>query len=109
MSLGTRWRRSATLGGATALFALAIWRAAVALQTDSDGYGQATRKYEGLLLLQAVCAVLMAVAVVAAGDAATGGSSRRRHHAVALFTLALALFALVFTKHGLLDFGAYEN
>jgi hypothetical protein len=109
VSLGARWQRPAILGAMVALLALAVWRVVVALQASSDGYGEATRKHEGLLLLQAGCALLMAFAIVAAGDTATGGSSRRRHHALTLFTLALAVFALIFTKHGLLDFGAYEN
>ncbi|HEY4095084.1 MAG TPA: hypothetical protein VGM33_06235 [Baekduia sp.] len=109
MSSGARWQRPAIIGTATASVVLAAWRGAVALQTDSDGYGEAARKHEGLLLLQAVCALLMAFAIVAAGDAVTGGSSRRRLHALTLFTLALAAFALIFTKHGLLDFDAYEN
>jgi Mg2+/citrate symporter len=93
-----------------ALFlAAAVWRLLVAFQKDDDGFGEAQRAHPGLLVLQAVCALLAAGCVIGVADAVQLRERRLLAIYVVLLVLATGTFLAIFTKNDLLDWGAYED
>jgi Mg2+/citrate symporter len=93
-----------------ALFlAAAAWRLLVAFQKDDSGFGEAQRAHLGLLLLQAVCALVAAGCVIGVTDAVQLRERRLLTIYVVLLVLAAGAFLAIFAKNGLLDWGAYED
>jgi Mg2+/citrate symporter len=87
----------------------AVWRLLVAFQRDDDGFGEAQRAHLGLLLLQAVCALVAAGCVIGVADSVQLRERRLLLVFVVLLVLAAGAFLAIFTKNGLLDWGAYED
>jgi hypothetical protein len=95
---------------AAACGVFAAWRFLYAFHTDQDpsSGGEASRQHAGLLALQVTLAGLGAVCFVAAAVALRepGRSARR---AILAACLCVGGVALIFTRHGLGDFGGYES
>jgi hypothetical protein len=102
-------RREVAWAMVAAWLAVAVWRFLVAVATDDDRYGEAQRAHAPLLLLQAVLAALAAATWGAVTVSAHDRRSRDVAGSLALFALFVAAFAAIFLRHGLLDWGAYEN
>lgn len=88
---------------------VALWRFFLGVLPDDDGFGEAHRVHSGLLVLQALCALVAAGAVLGLGEAFASGDRRGRAACLVLLVAAAAGFALVFTKADLLAWGVYEN
>lgn len=102
-------RREAAWAIVLGWLAVAVWRFVVATGTDDNGYGEAQRAHVGLLMLQAAPAALAAVGWGAVTVAARDRRPRDVAGTLVLFALFVAAFAAIFLRHGLLDWGGYEN
>lgn len=92
-----------------AWLAVGAWRFVVASAHDDSGHGQAQRAHADLLLLQGVLAILAGVAWCAVTVAARDRRPRDVAGTLAIFAAFAAAFAAIFLRHGLLDWGSYED
>jgi hypothetical protein len=86
------------------------WRFLYAFHTDHDPTtgAEASRRHAGLLALQVTLAGLGAVCFVA-GAVALSEPRRSGRRAIVAACLCVGGVALIFTRHGLGDFGSYES